>query len=62
MVKMMKWEGEENMVSALSYLAVIQMVLLFGSESWALSDAMMRAVEGIHVGFLCQITGKRAIQ
>ena len=40
--------------------AVIQAVLLFGSESWALSDAMMRTVDSTPLGFLCQITGKQA--
>ena len=41
------------------YRAVIQEILLFGSDSWAISDTVMKAVEVIHVDFLYQITGKR---
>ena len=47
-------------MSALFYRAVIQEVLIFGSESWALSNAMVWAVEGTHMGFLRQITVKQA--
>ena len=50
--------GVDNQVSYLFYRVVIQVVLLFGSESWALLDAMMRALESTHVGFICHITGK----
>ena len=31
------------------YRAVIQSVLLFGSESWVLTDTAMRVLEGFHV-------------
>ena len=48
------------MMSGLFYRAVIQAVFLFGLESWVMLDAMIRAVEGTHVGFLHQIMGKRA--
>ena len=55
-------EGIDNRVSALFYRVVIYAVLLFGSESWVLLDVMMRAVEGIHVGFPRHITGERSKQ
>ena len=42
------------------YLAVVQVVLLFGSESWDISESITRAVELNHVGFLRHIVGKRA--
>ena len=35
------------------------MVLLFISEYWALSDAMIRVAESTYVGFLLYITGKQ---
>ena len=50
--------GAGNRVSDLSYREVIQVVLLFISESWALQETMMRAVEVTHVGFIRHITGK----
>jgi hypothetical protein len=42
----------ENMsprVCGMFYRAVIQSVLLFGSESWVLTDTAMRVLEGFHV-------------
>ena len=41
------------------YRVVVQVVLLFRSESWFNSTSMQRMVEGTHTGFLRQITGKR---
>ena len=34
------------------YSAVIEAVLLLGSDSWALSYTMIQVMEGTHVGFL----------
>ena len=39
------------------YREVVQAVILFGLESWVLSAAMEKMVEGEHTGFLRQITG-----
>ena len=47
-------------MSDLFYRTVTQVVLMFGLDSWALLDAMMRAMEGNHMGFLRWITGKQA--
>ena len=33
---------------------------MFRFDSWAVSDAIIRVVEGIHIGFIRHITGKRA--
>ena len=57
--KIFQWEGAEILVSSLFYRAVIQAVLMSRSESWSISDMIMNAVEGTHVGFLLQIMGKR---
>ena len=58
LVKLLIREGGDSHVSELFYKEVFQSVVLFGSESWALLDAMMRALESTHVGFICHITGK----
>ena len=42
------------------YRAVVQAVLLYGSETWVLLAEMERKVEGTNTGFLCQVTGNRA--
>ena len=53
--------GADSLVSAMFYRAVIHEVLLFGSDYWALSDVTIRVVEGIHVEFLKNSTGKRSL-
>ena len=42
------------------YRAVVQVLLLFGVDSWVLSAAISRKLEGVHVGFLIQVTGQTA--
>lgn len=41
------------------YLAVVQVVLFFVSDSWSVLWKMTRMVEGTLVGFLQDITGNR---
>ena len=53
--KMFPWKGADIWVSDLFYRAVIQAVLLFESESWAMLDAMVQGIDGSHVGFLRKI-------
>ena len=36
---------------------VVQAVLLYGSEIWALVDAMMKFLEGLHNRITSRITG-----
>ena len=57
--KMLLWGQGGSQVSALFYREEIQALLMFGLESWVLSDAMIQEVEGTHVGFIRNITGKR---
>ena len=45
---------------ALLYRVVIQAVTLLGLESWVLSKALEKIVEGAHTEFLRKIMGKRA--
>ena len=47
--KMLQREGAE-------LAAVIQAVLLFWVETWVLSVPMAQRLEGVHVGFLIQVT------
>ena len=43
------------------YRAVVQKVLLLGEETWVLSEAMSSNLEGVHVGFLRQITDQKEV-
>ena len=45
---------------AMFYRAATHAVLLFGLETWVISELMEITVEGTHNGFLRQITGKQA--
>ena len=39
---------------------LVQVILLYGLETWFLSAEMEKKVEGAHTGFLKQILGKLA--
>ena len=57
--KFLRRDGAEPIVSAKFYHAVVQAVLLFGSETWVLTAAMIQKLEGFHVSFLRQVTGMK---
>ena len=44
------------------YRAVVQAILLYGSETWVLLASMEKRIEGTHTELLRMITGKRAKQ
>ena len=52
-------EGADPIISEKFYCAVVQEVLLFGSETWVLTAAMLQKLEGVHVGLLCQVMGMK---
>ena len=55
---LLRIEGAELRVLEIFYRAVVQAIILYGSETWILSATIERKVEGIHTRFLRQITGK----
>ena len=42
------------------YRAVVQAIILYGSETWVLLSSMVNRIEGTHTEFLKIVTGKRA--
>ena len=42
------------------YQVVVQAVLIFGANTWVLSEAMLNKLEGVHVGLLRQVMGMKA--
>ena len=60
--KLLRREGEEPQVFAIFYRVVVQSVLLFGEETWVLSEARSRKLEGVHVGFLWWKTSQGAVR
>ena len=42
------------------YPVVVQVVLLFGSETWVLLLPIYQRLEGVHVDFLKQVTNSKA--
>ena len=60
--KMLRREGADPRVSAVFYRAVVQAVLILGAETWVLSEAMSRNMEGVHVGLLKHIKGHREVR
>ena len=57
---MLRREGEDPVVSEKFYHALVQVVLLFGSEIWVLTAAMLHKIEGFHISFLRKVTGMKA--
>ena len=57
---MLMREGADPIISSKFYCALVQLVLLFGSETWMLTEAMMQNIEGVYMGFLQQVTVKKA--
>ena len=55
----MRREGADMIISAKFYRSVVQAVLLFRDETWVLLAAMLKKLEGAHVGFLQQVTGTK---
>ena len=49
---MLRREGADPIISEEFYRAVVQVVLLFGSETYVLTAAMLQNLEGVYVGFL----------
>ena len=58
--KLLRKEGAYLIISEKFYRAVVQVVILFGSENWVLMAVIMQNIEGVHVRFLQQVTGKKA--
>ena len=57
---MIQREEADPRVSAMFYRAVAQEILLYVLETWVLSAAIKKKVEGAHTVFLSQIMVKRA--
>ena len=60
--KMLQREGAEIKVSEILYRAVLQALLLFGSESWVMLKTAEKTVEGAHTGFMHQIAEIRRVK
>ena len=50
-------EGSDPRVAEMFYRAVVQEILMYGSETWVLLAAMERKAEGMHTGLLIKIRG-----
>ena len=61
--RLRKWprrEGEETAFLAKFYHAVYHAVLLFGADMWVVSAQTEQKLEGVHVGFLIQVSNSKA--
>ena len=52
-------EGADEQTSGQIYLAVVQSVLLYGSETWVLTPRMKRVLGGFHHRVACRLTGRK---
>ena len=58
--RILVWEGASPKVSGFFYLAVVQSVLLFGSETWVWSESMRLTLRGFHHWVARRLTGLSA--
>ena len=52
-------EGEDARMLGLFYVAVVQVVLMYGSETWVMSPRIGRTLCGFHNRAVCRLTGWR---
>lgn len=57
---MLSREGASPRVSAMFYKAIVQSVLLYGSETWVINPSMLRVLEGFHHRVARRLTGRTA--
>jgi len=60
--KVLEKEEVPPRVAGMYYLAVVVSVLLYGSESWVVSPAVLKELEGFHVEAARRLTGMRPWQ
>ena len=58
--KLLRREGADPRLSAMSYRAVVQVVLLIWADKWVLSAAISWDPDGVNMGFLRNVTGQKA--
>jgi hypothetical protein len=59
--RILRREGATPRISAMFYKAVVQTVLLFGSESWVLTPSMLGKLEGFHQHIARRLTGRTPV-
>ena len=47
--KILSWEQVSPRTSGKFYMAIVQSVLLYGSESWCIVPALLARLEGFHI-------------
>ena len=57
---MLRREGSDPTISEKFYRSMFQAVIIFGSKTWVMSEAMLTNIEEVHVGLLRQMTGVKA--
>ncbi len=50
-------ENASPKISGIFYIATVQAVLLFGSETWKLSPSSLKSLEGFHLRAACRMVG-----
>ena len=51
--------GEGDRTSGLFYIAEVQVVLLYGSETWVMYPLIGRMMGGFHQRVVCRLTGQQ---
>ena len=61
MEKILGREGEDKTTTQRFYVAVVQAVIMFGSETWVLNPRLEKAHAGFHhQGYVCSTEGHQS--
>ena len=52
-------EGMDAQTSGLIYLSVVQLVMLYRSETWVMTPCIERVLDGFHHRVTCRMTGRQ---
>ena len=57
--RVLVWEGADDRALGQIYLAVVQSVMMYGSETWVMTPCIGRVLGGFHHRVACRITGRQ---
>ena len=60
--KILRQEGAYTILLAVFYHAVVHTILIFGADKWVLKYLTKTRIDGVHTGFLQQVTGNRKMR
>ena len=58
--RVLVWDGAFTLAMGMFYKSIVQSVLLYGCETWSITQAILTVLESFHHHVARKITGKMA--